>query len=103
MGTILIHLALKEPGDNVVNEKFNGIDFEAPREWLSELPTQGECESFVVGSFYYISGIWELVYQTPKLEGAAAEKAGRGDCAKPELRKQIAEKASSSLIDRLAR
>jgi len=78
VATILIQLAKKEPGDNCVNERYDGEIFEAPQAWLTELPTDG---------------LWELEYVTPSLEGAAAEKAGRNDCAKPALRKQIAEKA----------
>ena len=73
----------------------DGLPFESPHDWLTEMPTEGilTLTLNVTLTEMPTEGIWELKYVTPMLEGATAEKAGRGDCAKPALRRQIAEKA----------
>ena len=39
--TILLKLAVVEPGENWVGETLNGAPFELPEAWMNELPTTG--------------------------------------------------------------
>ena len=41
VATILIHLALKEPGENMREELYEDEKFQAPTEWLTNMPTEG--------------------------------------------------------------
>lgn len=81
VASMLIRMALKEPGENVVDEKFNNERYETPSSWLEDLPTQG---------------IWSLTYQTVTLEPVQAAKHGRSDSACPDLRIGLAKKVKSA-------
>jgi len=37
----LVHLAVEEPGENMVDETFNGISFECPSAWCNRVPDKG--------------------------------------------------------------
>ena len=84
VATILIQLSAKEPGENVIDERFNDARYEVPATWLTALP---------------VEGIWELIYQTVKFEpySALAMKSGRKDSALPQLRISLARKVRSPL------
>ena len=41
LAQILIKLAICEPGENWLGETFNGVSFELPKHWATELPNEG--------------------------------------------------------------
>ena len=43
----LLHLAILEPGENIMDCQFNGADFDVPAGWAKQLPERG------LLSFYY--------------------------------------------------
>ena len=52
---LLLLLSVREPGENIENETFNGKECEIPKEWLVKLPS---------------SGVLCLMYTTEKEEDA---------------------------------
>jgi len=38
---LLLLLSIREPGQNILKEHYNGESFEIPKQWLTDLPTEG--------------------------------------------------------------
>lgn len=49
LGKLLLRLAMREPGDNLVGEMYKGMGFETPATWLTDFPHRG---------------VWEFTYAT---------------------------------------
>ena len=71
----LLHLATVEPGDNIVDCMYQGIDFSVPAGWLKSVPKQG------VISFYYCreQEVIEKIFATGSWDSSSSPMHRRED------------------------
>ena len=71
----LLHLASVEPGDNIVDCTYQGIDYTVPAGWLKDVPKTG------VISFYYCreQRVIEKVFQSGSWDGSGSPYHKRED------------------------